>query len=78
MGIESCFFFVVFFFNIILAFSLFSFLLVSTEGFCPNQRASQATRIIFHKENAIAALYFIHVGQPASFHELPIKQRQNV
>jgi len=77
MGIESCFFFVLFF-NIILAFSLFSFLLSQLRVFVQTRGPPKLQGFIFYKENAIAALYFIHVGQPASFHELPIKQRQNV
>lgn len=40
--------------------------------------ASKPKKIILRKENSIAALYFIRVGQPASFHELPITQRQNI
>lgn len=47
----------------------------STEGVCPNQWAFQATRIILRIENKIAALYFIHVGQPALLHQFPIKDR---
>lgn len=51
-GGRSCFIY------IILAFSLLSFPLISTEGFCPDQRAFEAKRIFLHEGNERAALYF--------------------